>query len=60
MVYKDFQELYATIRGRIVEVEPKERKLPKKEVKEEAKEEVKEEAKEEPKLKKTSKKKKEE
>lgn len=62
MVYKDFQELYATIRGKIIEVKPTERKKPvhKKNVKEEPKEEAKEEVKEEPKPKKTSKKKKEE
>lgn len=52
MIYKDFQELYATIRGKIIEVKPKERVK-----KEEPKPEVKEEA--APK-KKTSRKKKEE
>lgn len=25
MIYKDFQELYATLRGKIIEVKPKER-----------------------------------
>lgn len=61
-IYRDFQEMYATIRGKIIEVKPTERKKPvhKKTVKEEPKEETKEEAKEEPKPKKTSKKKKEE
>ena len=59
-IYRDFQEMYATIRGKIIEVKPTERKKPvhKKNVKEEPKEEVKEEAKAAPK--KTSKKKKEE
>ena len=51
MIYKDFQELYAVLRGKIVEVKPIERK----------KEEPKVEPKEEPKpKKKTSRKKKEE
>ena len=65
-IYRDFQEMYATIRGKIIEVKPTERKKPvhkknvKEEPKEELKEEVKEEVKEEPKPKKTSKKKKEE
>jgi len=63
-IYKDFQEMYATIRGKIIEVKPTERKKPvhKKNVKEEPKEELKEETKEEAKAapKKTSKKKKEE
>lgn len=56
-IYRDFQEMYATIRGKIIEVKPTERKKPvhKKTVKEEPKEEVKEE----PKPKKTSKKKEE-
>lgn len=50
LIYKDFQELYAVLRGKIVEVKPIERKKPKAE-----------EPKEEPKpKKKTSRKKKEE
>lgn len=50
MIYKDFQELYAVLRGKIIEVKPIERKKPKVE-----------EPKEEPKpKKKTSRKKKEE
>lgn len=54
LIYKDFQELYAVLKGKIVEVKPIERKKPK------AKEPV-EEAVEEPKpKKKTSRKKKEE
>lgn len=58
-IYRDFQEMYATIRGKIIEVKPTERKKPVHK-KNEPREEVKEEAKEEPKPKKTSKKKKEE
>lgn len=58
-IYRDFQEMYATIRGKVIEVKPTERKKPVRK-KAEPKEEVKEEAKEEPKPKKTSKKKKEE
>lgn len=50
MIYKDFQELYATLRGKIIEVRPKERVKVEKPV---------EEAGEKPK-KKTSRKKKEE
>lgn len=49
MIYKDFQELYATLRGKIIEVKPKERVKAEKPV----------EAEEKPK-KKTSRKKKEE
>lgn len=55
LIYKDFQELYAVLRGKIVEVKPIERKKP------EPAEEPKDEAAEEPKpKKKTSRKKKEE
>lgn len=52
-VYKDFQELYATLRGRVVEIKPKEF-VPKK-----VKAEPKEEPKAEPKPKKSRKKKEE-
>lgn len=53
MKYKDFQELYAVLRGKVVEIEPK-KFDPKKYKKAE---EAKEEPKEEPKPKKSRKKK---
>lgn len=56
-IYRDFQEMYATIRGKVIEVKPTERKKPVHK-KAEPKEEVKEEPKAAPK--KTSRKKKEE
>lgn len=59
LVYRNFEELYATIRGKTVEIKPKEFVPKKAEPKEKPKAEAKEEPKEEPKPKKSRKKKEE-